>query len=195
MGSKKGILLFILCIVFQIGSSQVKNEKEERIQLSKFPNTAQELINMLPNQCKRLRFYKETDGTKESYETKFKYKKKRYSLEFSNSGIIEDIEVTIKVKELPKDQKLKLLSYFENTFKSYKFIKIQKQFVYNVSKSASDFVNDVLSQSSQLAYNLEIIAEVKTDGKRDIKEFTFDPNLKYVKSRILNPTSYEHVLY
>ncbi len=187
--------LLILIFISQFVFSQTKNEKEERITESEFPETAIEVIKNLPDDCKRLKFYKETDDEKQSFEVKFKHKSKRYSLEFSKDGVIEDLEVLTKFKTINEEKKSKIEDYFKSRFNKYKLIKVQKQFVYHEKLDPLTFANDILDNTSTEAPNFEIIAEVKTNKKRDIREFTFDESGIFVNFRILNPTSYEHVLY
>ncbi len=186
--------IFLLCFC-QFVFCQTKNEKEERIPLAEFPEAAKAVIKNLPDDCKRLKFYKETDGEKQSFEVKFKYKRKRYSLEFSIDGNIEDIEVLTKLKNIDETVKTKIENYFASSFTKHKFIKVQEQYIYNVKLDAKTFVDNVLNNNSLKAPNFEIIAEVKTDKKRDIREFIFNTFGEFVNFRILNPTSYEHVLY
>jgi len=188
-------LLIICFFLAQLIFSQIKNEKEARIQISEFPEKAQNIIKVLPQNCKHLKFYKETDGEKHSFEAKFKYKKQRYSLEFSTNGIIEDIEITTKFKDILNPFKDSIKAYFKNNFKKYKFIKIQKQYSYSQKTDSKQFLFDIMSQNTKTAPNFEIIAEVKTDKDRIIKEFTFNNDGSFISARILNPTSYEHVLY
>ncbi|WP_461598340.1 hypothetical protein [Winogradskyella sp.] len=186
------IILMCICpFVF----SQTKNEKEERISESEFPEAAIEVIKSLPKDCKRLKFYKETDGEKKSFELKFKYKRKRYSLEFSDDGLIEDIEILTKFKTINDHIKIKINNYFTSSFVKYKVIKAQQQYVYRSELNVVTFVNDILKNTSSEAPSFEIIAEIKSDKNRDIKEFTFNPLGEFVNFRTLNPTSYEHVLY
>jgi len=185
----------ILVLLSQFGFSQTKNEKEERIKASHFPESAKTLIKSLPKDCKHLKFYKETDNDKRSYEIKFKYKKQRFSLEFSEDGKIEDIEVLIKFKKVKKSTRNKIEDYLKNNYQKHKLIKIQKQFIYSSKISPSQFVDDVLSNNSNVTPNFEIIAEVKSNKKREVKEFTFNNKGEFMTSRPLNPTSYEHVLY
>lgn len=188
-------ILLVLIFICQFVFSQTKNEKEERITESEFPSAAITVVKNLPDDCKRLKFYKETDGEKQSFEVKFKYNRKRYSLEFSEDGVIEDLEVLTKFKTINEEKKSKIEDYFKSRFNKYKLIKVQKQFVYNENLDALTFANDILNNTSTEAPNFEIIAEVKTNKKRDIREFTFDESGTFVNFRILNPTSYEHVLY
>lgn len=188
-------LLFVLLCFGQFALCQTKNEKEERVLLSEFPEAAQKVIKTLPEHCKRISFYKETDGEKQSFEAKFKYKGKRYSLEFSKQGIIEDLEVTIKFKTLDTSIKTNINTYFTSNYSKHKCIKIQQQYVYNSRVKPSTFITNVLAQSSNQPPNFEIIAEVKANKKRHLGEFTFNQTGDFINFRTLKATSYEHVLY
>ena len=188
------LLLVLLCLG-QFVISQTKNEKEERIKPSNFPLAAQQVVTSLPSDCKRLKFYKETDGQKESFEAKFKYKGKRYSLEFSKEGNIEDLEVLTKIKSIEATISSKIIEHFESTYTKHKLIKIQEQYVYNTATDPIQFVNRVLNEKSDIAPNFEIIAEVKLNKQRELRELTFNGTGQFLNFRTVNPSSYEHVLY
>lgn len=184
-------MLFFLNPIF----AQTKNEKEKRIQFSDLPKQAQTIISNLPEDCKRLKYFSETDGDKQSFEVKFKFNKKHFSLEFSEDGQIEDIEVLIKLKNIEDSIKTQIKTYFNQTFNKHKLIKIQRQYGYKSNENDLQFVSDVLSQKSEKAADFEIIAEVKSNKQRDIREFTFNNKGEFLNFRILIQSSYEHVLY
>jgi len=187
--------ILIYCFAVSLCVSQTKNEREERITIAELPEKAKTTLSKLPNAIKRLKFYKETDGDHRSYEAKFKYEKKYYSIEFDTLGIIEDIEVVLKQHQFTNGVKTEIFSYFENSFKKNKLIKIQKQYVYTADISANVFVKRVLSGTIDTTINYEIIAEVTEASKRNLKEFTFDQNGKFVSLRSLVHDNYSHVLY
>ncbi|MDT0558137.1 hypothetical protein RM697_05740 [Ichthyenterobacterium sp. W332] len=188
------ITLVLLC-AFQNSFGQSKNEKEERIKISEFPKKAIQTIKTLPDTCKRLKFYKETDNEKLSYEIKFKYNNIHYSLEFSEDGIIEDIELTTKFKRINKTSQNKIKSYLTSSFSKHKIIKIQKQYLYTTKNNAPEFLLNVLSQNITIAPNFEIIIDVKSNRKRSLVEATFNNSGELISYRTLKPSSYEHVLY
>ncbi len=190
--------IFLICSLLLFGLhswSQTKNEHEERVTLEVLPEAAIAVINELPKRCKRLRFYKETDGEKQSFEAKFKYKRQHYSLEFNTEGLIEDIEVIIELKEIEDAKKSKITNYFEEHFDKFQYIKIQKQYVYYQSAKPVTFLNDVLSKQSEAEVNYELVAEIKLDSKHEVREFLFGKTGKFKSFRTLNPESYEHILY
>lgn len=187
-------LLFLIGFT-TISFSQSKNEKEERIDASEFPETAQHYFNRISDQVKYLKFYKETDGDKHSFEAKFKLNKLHYSVEFDTLGKLEDIEIVIKEKHIPKPVLKTILSYFETNFQKVRFIKIQKQYVKNSNKTDQQFINYVLDSPIGKNTHFEIIAEIKTNGERFLKEFTFKNTGEFEKSRPVSSSSYEHALY
>ncbi|RZN75349.1 MULTISPECIES: hypothetical protein [unclassified Winogradskyella] len=191
--------LLILSLVFSFYSclviSQTKNEKEERIKLSELPNSVREIVGTLPKKIKRLKFYKETDGRKNSFEIKLKYQKNSFSIEFSEYGELEDIEVLSKLKAIDIDARIKIKRYFENSFSKHKFIKIQKQYLPTSDTEASVFVEGILSKKIISPSNFEIITEITTPDKRELREFTFNHIGIFQSFRVVNPSTYDYVLY
>ena len=71
---------------------------------------------MFPESVK-VKWYKETTSGITSFEAKFKYQGKKYSVAFSEDGVFEDIEFIVKWKSLNTELKyrlLGLLSDYEN---------------------------------------------------------------------------------
>ncbi|NRD18893.1 hypothetical protein HNV08_02440 [Winogradskyella eckloniae] len=185
----------LLSLFSHTAFGQTKNEKEIRIKLTAFPKIAQDVIKSLPTNCKRLKYFLETDSTKRSFELKFKYYKKHYSLEFTEDGQIEDIEVLSTRHNINSIAKQNIDMYLSNTFLKYKFIKIQKQYVFSIDEDPIAFVNNILNNETQLSPNFEIIINVKTNKKRETREFLFSNSGEFLNQRTLSQSSYEHVLY
>ncbi|MCA0131049.1 hypothetical protein [Winogradskyella alexanderae] len=190
-------VFLIICFAFSVALSfsQTKNEKEERIKKEAFPKIALLSLDALPQSCNRFKFYRETDGDKKSYEVKFKYNRKLYSVEFNSEGILEDVEVKIKPKSIPLGIHTNIKTYLKGNFDKYKLIKVQEQYIYSGESFGNEYLKTILLNTKATPPNFEIIAEVKQNKKRTIKEFTFNSKGEFLSARILNRTSYEHVLY
>lgn len=194
LGMKKFSLLILFCYS-AICFSQSKNEKEERIDSSDFPEIAIRYFSDISNQIKNLRFFRESDGQKKSFEAKFKLKKLHYSIEFDTIGKLEDIEILIREKDIPKDVFKKMMAYYTLNFDKVRHIKIQKQYI-NVSQIIDqEFINSVIKNSSELNTHFEIIAEVTLKKERFLKEFTFKSTGIFEKSRPISSGSYEYAFY
>lgn len=186
-------LLFFLFVSFSF--SQTKNEKEERVAPSDFPAMARNHFNAIADEVNYLKFYKETDGNKLSYEAKFKYKRTYYSAEFDSLGKLEDIEVLVKKKDIPKTTLKKIYDYYDKKFLKVRFIKIQKQYVNTTKRSDKQFIDFILQKPNNRYTHFEIIAEIKTKKHHELRELTFDRHGNFEKSRIVTSSSYEHALY
>lgn len=189
------IILFLIFSGNLVLKAQIKDEREERIKINELPRLAKQTLTYLPPALKRLKFYKETDGKRQSFEIKFKYKKEYYSIEFDTLGTIEDIEVICKIKQLESKVKNQILTYFDSTYEKTKIIKAQQQFVFSDSFTTKDFISKVLNKSLKTNINYEIIVEVTKASKRSIREFTFNRDGLFIDYRIVTQPNYSHVLF
>ncbi len=189
------IFLLFASICSTGAAAQTKNEKESRVERTQFPEAAQTTINAFPKKAKRARFYRETDGEKLSFESKFKYQKHWYSVEFNEEGVLEDIEIVVKERELLEAALKNIETYFEENSEKFDIIKIQEQYIYNVNSSEVKFLESITTNRKTTTSNYEIIVAVKTKGDWLLKETTFDSNGQFINSRTLQPDSYEYIMY
>ena len=75
--------------------------------------------------ARRIRYYREYNGENFSYEIKLKRQNIHYSIEFSQEGELQDIEVLINKSELPSV----VLEAVKNHFQRIKLTRIQKHFL------------------------------------------------------------------
>ncbi|TWO31372.1 hypothetical protein E1J38_013965 [Seonamhaeicola sediminis] len=190
---KYSIIFFLVFVSFSF--SQTKNEKEERIKAYEFPEIPLDYFNTISSNVKYLKFYRETDGTKKSFEAKFKYNKQHYSVEFDTIGNLEDIEIVIRKKDIPKTVLMNISKHFDDKFEKARFIKIQKQFINTTPKTDKQFLDYILKKPNNKHTHFEIIAEIKTKEHHQLRELTFDKDGTFEKSRIVTSASYEHALY
>ncbi len=187
------IIIFTFLSV-SLAFGQTKNEKEERILFNEFPEKARPYFGSEFPKVKSLKFYKETDGEKASFEAKFKFKKRYFSLEFDTSGKLEDIEVITKTKHIEASVLNHISKYFDEYYDKVRFIKIQKQYKNDSTGNDGNFIRRVLRNNIKNS-GFEIIAETSKSGSQTLSEFTFNPDGQFVASRAILPSSYEYVLY
>lgn len=191
---KYKVLITLLCIN-SLCYGQIKNEKEFRILLPEFPKPAQNILVFIPEKAKRIRYYKETDVEKESFEAKFKYQKHWYSVEFDANGNLEDVEVLIKEKQIKKTIKNTIITYLKTNSDKFKIIKIQEQYVYSKTTNNIQFLNSIFKNRIQIPSRFELIVAIKTNKVWQLKEITFNQNGTFVNARNLQQDSYEYILY
>jgi hypothetical protein len=183
---------FLFC--FQLAHSQYKYEKEHRILKSQFPTEAIAIIEENITDYKRIKFYKETDSIKISYEAKLKKDKLWYSIEFNEDGKLEDIEILIKSTDIPNDTYSNIEHYLNNNFTKYRIKRLQQQY-----PSTNDSLDEIFKNAFQNlilpSNNYEfVVVGRKEKGYLDY-EILFDADGNFKQIRTSLPPNYDHVLY
>ncbi|MGJ8715025.1 MAG: hypothetical protein ACSHXG_07980 [Maribacter stanieri] len=183
---------FLFC--FQLAHSQYKYEKEHRILKSQFPTEAIAIIEENITDYKRIKFYKETDSIKISYEAKLKKDKLWYSIEFNEDGKLEDIEILIKSTDIPNDTYSNIESYLNNNFTKYRIKRLQQQY-----PSTNDSFDEIFKNAFQNlilpSNNYEIVVVGRKEKGYLDYEILFDADGNFKQIRTSLPPNYDHVLY
>ena len=188
------IFLLILFCVFS-ASAQNKYEREYRIKKSQFPKEAVTLISDKLDDVKRLKFYKETDSTKTSYEAKFKKDRLWYSVEFDETGKLEDVEILVKEIDLPSATYETILNYLGKSFSKYRIKKIQQQYPTTENETLDKTIENAFQNLILPSINYELIIGGKKDREYFDYEILFDSEGNFIKIRKSLPPNYDHVLY
>lgn len=177
-----------------LATAQSKYEREHRIKKSQFPQVALDFIAEKLENTRRIRFYKEIDSTKTSYEAKFKKDRLHYSVEFDENGVLEDIEILIKTLDIPDASFEKMLKYLDDNFHKYRIRKIQQQYPVGQNDSTTTLKNAF--QNLMLPYiKYELILAGKKNKSFEQYEVLFDAEGNFEKLRKSLPPNYDHVLY
>lgn len=187
--------LFILMLSANVMFAQYKYEREFRIKKSQMPEVAIQLFENTVVQPKRLKFYKETDSTKNSYEAKFKKDRLWYSMEFDADGTLEDIEITIEPIDIPSDALANIKAYFEKTFKKHRIKKIQQQHLASKEEALEKTLRNAFQNLLIPSLNYEIIVSGKIEKDYLEYEVLFDADGTFINRRKRLPPNYDHVLY
>ena len=178
--------------------AQVKYEKEERITVDDLPPVVQALLPQIQLNAKRMRYYCEFDGDKDSYEVKFKKHGTHFSIEFSQEGSLEDIEMLIKKADLPSSVMISL----NDTFPRCKLTRIQKQFVHPKDADPANTLRIVLSDHYDTlnhklinAANYEIEAQCFIENRFQKMELLFNADGKLLSTRTIIAEADDHIIY
>lgn len=188
--------IFLLLLFLGLsGFSQIKSEREFRIKKSQFPPTTLEKALPYLDDVRRLRFYKEIDAGRVSYEIKFKKDRLHYSVEYSDAGELEDIEVRIKPVDIPTESWEAMEGHLTGSFEKYKVRKIQQQYRRASFPSDSDTFQKAFQNLLLPEIRYELMVHAKTeDGYRDF-EITYDARGNFIQKKKSLPPNYDHVLY
>lgn len=188
-------LLFLAFLLFNVTflSAQEKREFEERISAETFPAEAISILKSSDKDLGKTKYYKEIDGDAESYEAKFKHKGKRYSVEFSTNGTLDDVEVKTSKRKLRNALRETIEAYLDNSYDRWKIEKVQVQFLNEIS--ASDALQRALNFEVTTNENYELIIATKTKGKLKKYEMLFDGKGQLINEREIVRQSYDFLIF
>jgi hypothetical protein len=163
------ILMFLFTLSLS-GFAQFKYEKESRVNKRDVPAFARNFVDSL-NFSSKVKWYKEIGFSTVSFEAKTRHKGKRYSVEFSEAGSFEDIEIEIKPNEIPSEVYNEISNYLTHKHINYSIEKIQIQYSGDAN-GILDYFNNIGS-GSDLVTNYEIVVTGKMDGTFKMIEYLF----------------------
>lgn len=188
-------LIFALILTsVHFGHAQNKYEREYRIKKSQFPEKALSCLGDRLEDARRLRYYREIDSAKTSYEAKFKKDRLKYSVEFDEEGNLEDVEIEINSVDIPNESFSKITGYLSTNFRKYRIRKIQQQYPVgknNIETTLKNAFQNLLLPS----LNYELIVSGKKEKSYAQYEILFNAQGSFVKIRKSLPPNYDHVLY
>ncbi|WP_419212852.1 hypothetical protein ACNR9Q_01680 [Maribacter sp. X9] len=190
-------LLFIIVFIGLCGpycNAQNKYEREYRIRKSQFPEKALSLIEDRIAEAKRVKFYKETDSAKISFEAKLKKDRLWYSIEFDRHGVLEDIEILIRPADVPNDTYATIERYLQDNFSRYRIKRLQQQYpaqTGNLQTTIKNAFQNLILPSN----NYELIVAGKKEKNYMDYEILFDADGNFKNIRTSLPPNYDHVLY
>lgn len=184
----RGVIYLIILLFSPILlSAQEKFERERRIAESDVPENAVEWFNETYPEAKRVKWYAEITSGKNSFEAKLKVDGARHSVEFSEQGLIEDVEIEVDAGELPDAVRSTIEEYMGEHYSKYNFRKIQQQW----SGPSEALKNDIQTGDSTgvtLRYEVEYYAV--DSNQKALWEGLFDTDGRFIRKReiILRPT-------
>lgn len=191
---KASLSAFFVCLFCLTSWGQEKQEQEFRIAEKDLHDAIMPLLEHPIKGVKKIKFYKEIDGDKSSYEVKFKKDKAFYSIEFNESGVLEDIEIVIKASQIPPTAYGTLSHYLDRTFGKHQIKKIQLQYV-NQEGNPQKVLQQAFKQERIPANNYEIVIVAKTQEGYVAYEVTFDAHGQHRYTRKSVKPQYDHVLF
>ncbi|WP_424499543.1 hypothetical protein [Robiginitalea sp.] len=192
---KYSVITFLALVFCCSLNAQAKYEREFRIKKSQFPQASLQLAEPFLDGVRKLRFYKEIDSSRQRFQIKFKRDKLKYSVEFNDEAVLEDIELGITEVDIPEASFQAMEAYLKDHFSKYKIRKIQQQYPRTAFSSTEETFRIAFQNLILPEIRYEFIVHAKTpDGSMDF-EILFDAEGKILKQRKSLPPNYDHVLY
>lgn len=187
MGKKLFFSLLLLLTISSVLVGQAKQEQELRVAQEAVPEAAITWLTVVFGDLDRVKWYAEETSGRRSIEAKFKYKRRKYSVEFSPTGELEDVESVLKLRQIPDSIRQRLTATFQ-TLPKFKLRRIQEQWK-GSTESIKSALRGNLPPEVMVQYEIEFSA--KMDGIYGIWEGTFSTmgQLLAYRQIILRPTT------
>lgn len=161
-----------------------KVERESRIKSPEVPEKALEYIEQ--TSLDKVKWYRETGLKSISFEAKFKHERRWYSVEFSEEGVLEDIEIEIDLHQVPEPTRELIDKYLEAEFKRHRIKKVQIQ--YKQTSLQTLIREEVPKTDSPHAF--ELVVKGKKSKLMKLWEVAFSSKGKFISiDQILNRNS------
>jgi hypothetical protein len=164
------IFLFSSTLIF---AQNEKIEAEHRVKSTDVPIKSIEWLSRSFLNTRKVKWYQETTSGIKSFEAKFKLNRKKYSVEFSETGLIEDVEIKREL-DLIEEPYLSNLKDAFGLFEKFKLSKIQEQWTSDVSEKLSLAIRENNSDLITIRFEVEFTAII--DGSYSLWEGLFDQN-------------------
>jgi hypothetical protein len=196
MRYKRIITAYLLLLLAFSLNAQKKVEKERRVDREEVPEEAlewfEDAYEDVYEDAGKVRWYFERSNQGESYEAKLKWKGHKHSVEFSTTGVIEDIEILISTDELPEQTRETLLGYFDTHYKKYRIRKIQRQ-LNGESDDLEDVIDEDETEDILVRYEIEFYG--KTAKQKELYEGLFDAGGHLINRRVIKLRPTNNLIY
>lgn len=189
------LTLLPLLFLASLAQGQIKYEREFRIKKSQFPVHSLEVLGDRLEDAKRIRYYKEIDSNATGYEVKFKKKRLHYSVEFSEDGRLEDIEILIRDVDIPEETLENIHAQLNKEFGKFRIRRMQQQYPVREGEPVSQTIRDAFQNLLLPHIRYEIMVGGKKDKSFGQYEALFDASGKLIEIRKSLPANYDHILY
>lgn len=171
---------------------QAKYEKETRVRKSSVPEVSRDIVDLF-NFNEKVRWYKETGFYSNSFEAKTRYNGKNHSIEFSNDGTFEDIEIEIDVEEISKETHEKITNYLSGQHYKYILEKIQIQYSGNINLVSEYFLGK--GRSTGIRINYELVISGRVDGTFKMLEYLFSEEGNFLQKAEIKLNRTDNIEY
>jgi len=194
-------ILVVVSMLFgslQLQAQQTgKIEYERKVSKQEVPTEILRELQEYIEEGRRIRYFKEFDGTSYSWEVKLIYEGKHFSIEYSADHTLLDIEQLVHWRLAGSNLRENLRKLFEQNYSRFKILRVQHTFLPPTGVARLDFIENVLDDDRPTANYFEIVAEVVSATTMELAqyEYIFDSAFKLISKRRIIPLSDVNLLF
>lgn len=195
------VIIFLFTILFALSASTlqaqaVKEEVEDSIKRDQMPEKALDTLDEFWPGDDRIRYYAQSDGDTETFEAKLEWKGKMYSIEFTRTGNIIDVEQLVEMQDVSSSARTGIREYLQQQFKRVKITRLQRQFIANDEdgRDDEDFIDDILEADDEdylIRYEIEV--EGRSESQIGAFELLFDSSGDLIQQRKIVRRSVDNI--
>lgn len=187
--------IMILCSSAAMAQSE-KNEVEDSIERDEMPGKAIETLSEFWPNLNDISYFRQTDEETVTYEAKLEWQGKSYSIEFTTSGSIIDVEQLVEMGEIAPKAKRGIDQYLQQQFEKVRITRLQRQFIADDEDGIDDidFIDDILEEDKEdyiIRYELEV--EGRSGSRIGAFELLFDRNGDIMQRRKIVRRSLDNI--
>ena len=178
-------ILLLFFLVINYGFSQEKYEREYRVIADSIPKNAKLFVDRFKFD-KKVKWFVEESQEGKTIEAKSYLNSYKYSIEFSKSGNLIDVEKQIQFKELSKSLQEKINTSLANKYDKFKIKKLQIQFKGSKENLLQTIFND--KKIEEISINYELVVKTKKENESKRYELLVDKNGTILKELVFKNT-------
>lgn len=179
--------LFVMSLLVNNAAISQKYEREYQIKSTDVPDKALQFFQN-SRWLNHMDWYKEENQNGISYEAKGKIMGRHWSIEFSDKGDIEDVEVQINPEEVIQSVYRTLRKNIDTLYPGFKIEKIQLHWTGTSSELYKIFENQKVSQSPDVHYEVVIHHNSKDGWKQYEVTLDYQGHIRSKLEIIKRPT-------
>lgn len=172
IGATVYFLVFTLWVLGQAPAyAQQKYEREIRVRSQTVPAAAEAFVSACAG-SERIRWYQEINLGFYNFEAKVKRNGRHYSIEFDSTGVIQDVEMSVRFNHLPDAVQEAVQASLAGRCSKYRITRVQRQWT-GAAQVLQELVQDGTTQGPHTE-RLEIVFSCKSDQGPVLYEALFD---------------------
>ncbi|NBC65985.1 MAG: hypothetical protein GVY07_10070 [Bacteroidetes bacterium] len=189
--------LFIL-FLYQFSFAQdLKEEVENSIDKDEMPTSALDALEDFheDQNVTDTDYYRETEGETTTFEAKLNWQGYQYSIEFTDEGLLLDIEQLIEFSEIPEGIQGLITRIMEEQFSRFRMTRVQRQFIADEEdEEGEDVIEDFLENDmDDLVIRYEIEVEGQNHREMGSFEMLFDDDGELIQRRRIVRRSIDNI--
>jgi hypothetical protein len=174
-----------------LAQTESKIEIEKRVKAAQVPPVATDWLKATFDSPEKVKWYLESGNAGSSYEAKFKRNKRKFSVEFTKEGIMEDVEIVIDLQVLPHHSVEQINAWLKQNYAKYKITKLQAR----MTKDVEVAIPAVESNNFQFVEYYEVEFQGRSEKENELFEAIFDPTGTFISKRKIIQNSSDNLSY